>query len=232
MVTSNKISGGNRKIFQFVYLSILSVCLAGLFSEAGCSTVTSVKKPVPEKTWTCDKTADNAMKREDYEAAIVLHQRLLDKDASNALALYHLGYAHGQLGAHDKEVYYYEKAIALGFKQQGIFFNLGMAYGELNQTENSIRALRKAVDSDPGNADYHFGLALSYQRSLADRLAEAEFLKAITIDPKHVDARLYLSLLYADKGELQKAAEQLREILEIDPTHTDARQFLERIERQ
>lgn len=232
MVIPTKISRGNQKILQFVYLSILAVCLAGLFSGAGCSQVIPVEKSVPEKTWTCDREADNAMKREDYEAAIALHQRFLEEEPSNALALYHLGYAHGQLGNHRKEIFYYEKTIALGFMQDGIFFNMGMAYGELNQIEKSIRALKKAVDTDPDNPDNHFGLALSYQRSLADKLAEEEFLKAITIDPKHLDARLYLSLLYADRGELKKAAGQLREILEIDPTHTNARQFLDRIDKE
>ena len=232
MVTPTKISRGNQKILQFAFLLILAVCLAGLFSGAGCYQVIPVEKPVPEKRWTCDRAADNAMKREDYEAAIVLHQRFLEEEPSNALALYHLGYAHGQLGNHHKEIFYYQKAIALGYTQDGIFFNLGMAYGELNQIEKSIRALKKAVDTDPDDPDNHFGLALSYQRSLADKLAEEEFLMAITIDPKHLDARLYLSLLYSDRGELKKAAEQLREILKIDPTHTNARQFLERIQKE
>jgi len=224
-------SGHIQRIFQFVYLLGLSLCLAGFLFRAGCAKRSLVNKPVPEKTWTCDKAADEAMKRNDYEAAILLHQHFLEKEPTNGLALYHLGYAFGKTGNHVKEVLYYEKAIALGFKEDNIFFNLGMAYGELNRIKNSIRAFKKALDSNPESADNHYGLALAYQRSVADTLAEKEFLKAIKIDPAHVDARLYLSMLYADMGELQKAAEQLRNILEIDPTHRRASEFLKRIEK-
>ena len=211
---------------------VLVVCLAGLLSGAGCSKGTLEKSPDLLKTWTCDEQADKAMEQHDYEAGILLHQRFLEREPANGLALYHLGYAYGQRGNHDKEVFYYEKAIARGFEEEGIFFNFGMAYGELNQIEDSIRAFKRALDINPDSADNHFGLAVAYQISVADQLAEEEFLRAIKIDPSHLDARLYLSMLYADMGELQKAGEQLEEILEIAPAHRRAREFLERIERE
>jgi len=225
-------SGHIQRIFQFVYLFSLALCLAGLLSGAGCSKGAVGKRPDLFKTWTCDKEADDAMKRQDYEAAILLHQRFLEKKPANGLVLYHLGYAYGQTENYMKEVSYYEKAVALGFKEDGIFFNLGMAYGELNQIEKSIRAFNRALDINPDSADNHFGLAIAYQRSVADKLAEREFMEAIKIDPAHVDARLYLSLLYADMGDLQKACVQLRKILEIEPSHRRAREFLERIEKE
>ncbi|MBW1706638.1 MAG: tetratricopeptide repeat protein [Deltaproteobacteria bacterium] len=173
------------------------------------------------------------MNRRDYETAIFLHERFLENEPGNALALYHLGYAYGQTGDHLKEVSYYEKALSFGFRSGHFFYNLGMAYGELNDIEKSVSAFRKALEIDPYSADYHFGLAMAcYKRGLADKTAEKEFLKAIKIDPEHVKARLFLSMLYADWGELQKAAEQLRKILEIDPDNARARKFLERIEQE
>ena len=225
-------SGHIQRNFQFICLLGLVFCLAGLISGAGCSKGFLEKRPTHQKQWTCDKAADEAMKQHDYEAGILLHQRFLEKEPANGLALYHLGYAYGQTGDHVKEVLYYEKSIALGFKRESIFFNLGMAYGELNQIENSIHAFNKALDINPESAENHFGLALAYQRNVSDKLAKKEFLKAIEIDPANVDARLYLSLLYADMGELRKAGEQLRKILEIDPANGRAREFLERIEKE
>ncbi len=225
-------SRGIQRIFQLVYLSGLVFSLAGLLSYVGCSKAVLKKRPVLEKTWTCDKEADDAMLREDYEAGILLHQGFLEKEPANGLAWYHLGYAYGQMENHVKEILHYEKAIDLGFKQDGIFFNLGMAYGELNQIEESIGAFKRALDINPDSADNRFGLAIAYQRSVADKLAEKEFLEALNLDPAHVDARLYLSILYADMGELQKASEHLRKILEINPSHRGAREFLERIETE
>lgn len=225
-------SGSIHRIFQVFYIQGIVFCLAALISGAGCAKRSLVKEPISEKIWICDKQADEAMKRKDYEAGVLLHQRFLEKEPANGLALYHLGYVYGQTGNHVKEVSYYQKAVALGFKEDHIFFNLGMAYGELNQIEDAIGAFNKALDINPDSADNHFGLAMAYQRGVADKLAEKEFLKALKIDPAHVEARLFLSMLYADMGELQKAAQQLRNILEIDPTHRGAREFLQRIERE
>ena len=223
----------NRKSFRrWVSLCGLMFSLSAVCAGAGCSKVFLGKKPDVQKKWTCDNEADEAMKRNDYEAGISLHERFLEKEPENALALYHLGYAYGQIGENLREVSHYEKAISFGYKRDRIFFNLGMAYGELNQTEKSISAFKQALDMNPGIADNHFGLAVAYQKNAADKLAEEEFLKAIEIDPRHVDARLLLSLLYADCGELEKAAGQLRKTLEIDPTNERARHFLERIEKE
>ncbi|MBN1843719.1 MAG: tetratricopeptide repeat protein, partial [Deltaproteobacteria bacterium] len=219
----------NHRIFKF---TVVVLCLAGLLPSAGCSKIPLGKSRDINKTWICDEEADSAMRRQDYDAGILLHQRFLEKEPENGFALYHLGYAYGQTGNHLKEVSCYEKAIGLGFQGERIYFNLGMAYGELNQGEKSIRAFRKALGIDPDSADNHFGLAMAYQRNSDDKFAEEEFLKATEIDPGHLDARLYLSMLYADMGDLQKARGQLRKILEIDPTNGIARQFLERIEKE
>lgn len=229
MILLNKMLRFNQKAFKFI---VVAFCLAGLLPSIGCSKGFFGKGADIDKGWICDEEADKAMRRQDYDAGIILHQRFLEKEPENGFALYHLGYAYGQTGDHLKEVSYYEKAIGFGFRGKLIYFNLGMAYGELNQRERSIRAFRKALDLDPESADSHFGLAMAYQRNCDEKLAEEEFLRAIKIDPGHLDARLYLSMLYADMGDLQKACDQLRKIIEIDPTNRIAREFLERIEKE
>ncbi len=223
----------NRKSFRlWVSLCGLMFSLSAVCVGAGCSKVLSGKSAEPVKGWTCDKEADEAMKRNDYESGIILHQRFLEKEPKNALALYHLGYAYGQIGEHLREVSYYEKAIALGFREEGMFFNMGMTYCEIGKAEKATSAFKEALKINPGSADNHFGLGMAYHITVTNGLAEEELLKAIEIDPRHADARLLLSLLYADWGELQKAAGQLRKVLEIDPTNDRARKFLERIEKE
>lgn len=222
----------NQRIVGLTRVATVGFFLVGPLLSEGCLKGFFGRNPNMDRTWICDEGADDAMRRQDYEAGILLHQRLLEKEPGNGLALYHLGYAYGQTGEHLKEASYYERAVELGFQENRVFFNLGMAYGELNQPEKSIRAFKKALDIDPDSADNHFGLALAYQGNFDDKLAEEEFLKAIKIDPAHPDARSYLAMLYADGGYLQKAIDQLRKLLEIDPSHKAAREFLERIERE
>jgi tetratricopeptide (TPR) repeat protein len=221
--------GGSIHKGHIYALGILGFLIA-LCLGAGCAKRDMVKESVPAARWACDREADEAMKRHDYQEAIRLHRRLLETEPHNALALYHLGYAYGQTGDHDREVFFYERAAGLGFEEGHIYFNLGMAYGESNRIDEAIESFQKALKLDPDSADNHFGLALAYQRSFVDYRAEGEFLKAIELDPAHIEARLYLSMLYADRGEMEKAASQLRDILKIDPSNSGAREFLKRIE--
>jgi len=218
--------------FKTIFLCLSLLWFFAMTLTLGCSNFGSgnKKKEVVPK-WTCDKAADEAMKRHDYEAGIALHKRFLEKQPGNALALYHLGYGYGQLGDHQTEVSYYEKAMALGLETDQISFNLGMAYGELDETEKSINAFKKALEINPGSAEYHFELALAYLENTEKIEAKQELLKVIEIDHGHVEARLILSRLYVEQGELQKATELIQEILKMDPTNEKARSLLHRVER-
>ena len=91
---------------------ILLCCLAALFTVTGCSERSSNESTGNPKKWVCDKEADEVMKRENYKRGISLHERFLRKEPDNAIAIYHLGYALGQIGDLRGEVSCDEQAIA------------------------------------------------------------------------------------------------------------------------
>ena len=179
-------------------------CMLMLMALAGCSGNQATRNMPQTEVWTCDNNADTALKKQDYDASIRLHERFLKAHPGNLVALYHLGYGYGQIGNHEKEVFYYEKSLAMGFHIPAIYFNLGMAYGELDRMVDSIKTFKKGITANPGNSDNHFGLGLAYQRIFAHDLAEEEFLEAIGIDPEHLEARLSLGILYTDMGNMRK----------------------------
>jgi tetratricopeptide (TPR) repeat protein len=165
----------DRKAFRhWTLLCSLVFALSALCVGAGCSKVFLGKKPDVEKNWTCDNEADEAMKRNDYAAGISLHERFLEKDPENALALYHLGYAYGQIGEHQREVSHYEKAISFGYKRDLIFFNLGMAYGDPRHVE--ARLLLSMLYADWGEL----------------QMAADQLRKVLEIDPTNARARKFL----------------------------------------
>jgi protein O-GlcNAc transferase len=198
----------------------------------GCSRV-SVKKPSEgvEKR-TCDLRADTAMRLEAYDTSVKLHQNFIEKEPENELALYHLGLSYGQTGNYQKEIFYYEKAIALGFQEDQVFFNLGMALGEVNQLDKAIDAFKKGLVQNPVSADNHFGLGVTYQTLDRKQAAEQAFKKAIEIDQEDLDARFHLSEIYVDMGHFLKARFQLRQILEIDPSNMRARYMLDSLKME
>ena len=212
-------------------IASLLLCALSMCIGMACSQTALINEPEAQHKMICNEQADKALMSEDYETAISLHERILEKDPHNGLETYHLGYIHGQLGNHSEEVSYYEKAIDLGFKEDRIFLNLGMAYGELGQMERAIGAFRQDLVSNPDSAEAHLALAMAYQKGSAGHLAQKECLEAIRLDPKNLDARFLLTMLYLGRDEFEKASEQLRQILAIDPTHEGARRYLEDIER-
>jgi len=214
-----------------IYVCGLFLCALSVYMGMGCSQTVLINESEVKHKMICNERADKALMSEDYETAIALHERILEKDPHNGLETYHLGYLYGQLGNHSEEVFYYEKAIDLGFKEDRIFLNLGMAYGELGQLDRAIGAFKQDLVSNADSTEAHLALAMAYQKVSARDLAEKECLEAIRLDPKNLDARFLLTMLYLGRDEFEKASKQLRQILAIDPTHEGARRYLEDIER-
>ena len=191
----NRMQVKRHRVFKFISLLGLGLCLATQSLGTSCSKGVIKKDLEPKGTWACDKESDEAMLRKDYEASIPLHHRFLQKDPANGLALYHLGYAYGQLGDHLKEVSYYEKAITVGFKRDHIFFNLAMAFGELNQTENAIRAFKEALHIDPRHLDARLHLSILYAEIGEARKACEQLHTILEMDPTNEEARRFLDSL-------------------------------------
>jgi len=130
--------------FRFIFAMLF------LFS-IGC---TKSGRLSSEKDLVCEKEADDAIRRGDYQKGIRLHLALLNKEPNNAIVSYHLGYAYGMAGDHAKEVQYYKKAIELGHNRDAeLYFNLGMAYGELNSIQNAISAFKRALEINPDHEE-------------------------------------------------------------------------------
>ena len=212
------------------FIGSLLLWALSIFIGMACSKTALINEPKAQHKMICNEQADKALMSEDYEMAIALHERILEKDPHNGLETYHLGYLYGQLGNHSKEVFYYEKAIDLGFKEDRIYLNLGMASGELGQMDGAISAFKQDLVSNADSTETHLALAMAYQKVSARDLAEKECLEAIRLDPKNLDARFLLAMLYLGRDEFEKASEQLRQILAIDPTHEGARRYLEEID--
>ena len=132
------------------------------------------------------------MQKGEIEAAILGHEKYLERSPENALALYHLGYAYGLTGNHIKEAAFYNRALALGLKNEQVYFNLGMAYGESNRPELATRAFLTGLEINPESLDNRFGLAMAYHDMGDSQKAVEEIKKILNIDPSYSPAREWL----------------------------------------
>jgi tetratricopeptide (TPR) repeat protein len=182
----------------------------------------------------CDPLADYFLGMEDYPEAIKRHQAVLREHPDNALAHYHLGFAYGVTGDHQRELAEYQKAVSLGLSDWQLFLNLGLLDMEEEHPDEASAVLRLAALLGPYQPETHFNLGLVYERLGMFAKAEQELLLSLRLDPKQVDARNTLGVVYAEEGNYVRAHDEWLDLVNSEPDFTPARAnlaILERIER-
>jgi len=182
----------------------------------------------------CDPLADYYLGMEDYPEAIRRHLIVVQRDPSNALAHYHLGFAYGLMGEHRSELTEYQKAVDLGLEDWQLFLNLGLLYLETQQLRDATEVLRLATLLGPDRPETHFNLALAYERRGMPGPAEQEVLLSLQIDPDQPDAHNTLGAIFAEEGKYVRASQEWTELVQANPNYAPARanlDLLERVER-
>jgi len=182
----------------------------------------------------CDPLADYFLGMEDYPEAIKRHLAVIRDNPDNALAHYHLGFAYGVTGDHQRELAEYQKAVNLGLSDWQLFLNLGLLDMEEDHPDEASAVLRLATLLGPYRPETHFNLGLVYERLGMYQKAEQELLLSLRLDSSQVDARNTLGVVYAEEGNYQRAHDEWADLMNTEPDFTPARAnlaILERIER-
>jgi tetratricopeptide (TPR) repeat protein len=182
----------------------------------------------------CDPVADFYLGEENYPEAIQQHLKVLQRDPDNALAYYHLGFAYGMVGDHQRELDDYQKAVGLGLSNWDLFLNMGLLYMETGRLDSASQAFQLAALLAPYRPETHFNLGLLDERLGMYQKAEQELLLSLKIDPDQDDARNTLGVIYAEQGNYQRAYQEWADLIKAHPDYAPARAnltILERIER-
>jgi len=206
------------------FIMVLGVLLTG------CTTTS--ERP-GDALWQCDPEGDAAVAAGEWQRGLIAHEHLLAGDPSNSLALFHLGYIWGELDDRQKEIDFYQRAVACGYDQDDrLFFNMGMAYAALEQVDAALGALERAVGLGPDHADNYFGLGLvAGQAGLAQQAIMA-LQQAIVLDPGHLEARVELIGLYLDHSRWEDARRQLIDLEQRDPQNIELPVLWEILQRR
>jgi tetratricopeptide (TPR) repeat protein len=182
----------------------------------------------------CDPEADFYLGVENYPEAIRRHLVVVQNHPENALAYYHLGFAYGMVGDHQRELDDYQKAVGLGLSNWDLFLNLGLLYIEDGRFDSASEALELAALLGPYHPETHFNLGVLDERLGMYQKAEQELLLSLRIDPNQNDALNTLGVIYAEEGNYERAHQEWAELVKSHPEYAPARAnlaILERIER-
>jgi tetratricopeptide (TPR) repeat protein len=217
-----------------IYLSLALTTLLILFGIGSVSAASSGRIDTPDTApegQVCDPAADYYLGMEDYPKAVELHEALIQRHPGRALAYYHLGFAYGILGNHDRELMNYQKAVELGLSDWGLFLNLGRLYLENDRPDQASDAFRLAALLGPYRPETHYNLGLVYERLGALQKAEQEILLSLRLDRDQIDARNTLAVIYAEEGNYEQAHREWADLHRSYPDYGPARANLDVLQR-
>lgn len=140
-----------------------------------------------------------------------------------------LGGALRGIGAFDRAVDVYKKAIARDRNFTDAHFNLANTYRDLNRLDEAVTHYAAAVALEPAFADAHFnhGLTLNALERFED--AEAAYRDALIHAPGDADAMVGLGKALLMQMRYDEAEVQLRAALDVDPQSMEAHNNLARV---
>ncbi|MBC8500933.1 MAG: hypothetical protein H8D38_04165 [DPANN group archaeon] len=147
----------------------------------------------------------------------------VDRDITNDMTYYSLGFMHNETGDHEKIIEALEKAVEVNQTNELIFRMLSDTYVKTNKPEKAKIIWEKAAEKEQADINMIFELALSYQQegNLEKAIAVSEqAVKSGKVDISKVvkkedlNVLTNLSTFYLQTGQLEKAGQLCENILQ------------------
>lgn len=163
------------------------------------------------------KKAELLYENGDYQDAISILERLLDKDQNSFEALLLRGNCFQKEEKFVAAIQSYERAESLQKESALLNANYGAAFINLKQMDEAKDRLKTALklDSELPEAHYFMGNLdyLNFRTSAALR----HYSKAIKLKPEYRDALYMRAAAYAEMEEYALALRDYEKVLELDP---------------
>lgn len=163
------------------------------------------------------KNAESLYEKGDYQDAISILERVLDKGQSSFEALLLRGNCFQKEEKFVAAIQSYERAESLQKESALLNANYGAAFLNLKQMDEAKDRLKTALklDSELPEAHYFMGNLdyLNFRTSAALR----HYSKAIKLKPEYRDALYMRAAAYAEMEEYALALRDYEKVLELDP---------------
>ena len=158
----------------------------------------------------------------DFNGALSAFERVINKNATDAVALYNAGVACHRLGQFPRAVAYYLRAIQTEPRFSEAFFNLGNAYLRTQNLQQAVLALQKAVEIDPSSCDAHYNLAIAFERMGDFEKALAAYDHVLRIHPGHDRALNNIGVIQRDRKNAHQALLFFKKAIASNPELAEA----------
>lgn len=175
--------------------------------------------------------AEEAMKKADYQGAIVSYEKFLQLSPKSAEAHYHIATAYDKMGKPDEAMKYYQKAVELRPDFFEAYLAISDVHASKQQWPEAMGALKKALELRPTEKTVLFNYG-AYAGNTGDMAtAQQAFEKFIELDPTNALARFQLALVLVGQEKNQEAIAHLEKYLELEPEGSKAETVKELLEQ-
>lgn len=196
--------------------------VSGAFLEVCAQTVGVTRKRIPadlaaQALNRLLNSAQDAIDRQDYEAAAQNYQEYLAKKPDDATVHYDLGYVYTALKRPADAKGEYEKAISLDPKMSAAYLNLGLTLLPSDPSA-AVEPLRQAAELTPGDAHIKWLLGTALERSGKLQPAVEQYEAAEELYDKDTNILLSLGFALLRSGRRNDAEAQFRAALALHPS--------------
>ncbi len=190
------------------------------------SGVKLIMEKIPPKVEQDPKLTEGAQlfQQGKYEEAIILFQKVIEKDPNNVDANYNLALSLLRSGKQDEAIALLEKVKEMKPGMVETYLALGECYFNKGENDKAVSHFERALEMEPNNAEVYYNLGIIHYKN--DRTDDAikNFLTSKNLDPEFAPTYYQLGLAYIKKGEIDKAIQNLEMFLEVDPDSPQAPQ--------
>ena len=157
--------------------------------------------------------------RGDYDGALVLIARSLDRDPRQPHALNSQGIVLRELKRPEAALESFDAAIALDPGFADAYCNRANALTNLRRLPEAVASYRRAIALRPGFADAYYNCGLALQELKSHEEALACFARAIAARPEAAQFHMGLGNTLLDLNRYDEAMASYRRAMALDPRH-------------
>lgn len=149
--------------------------------------------------------ANELLARGDYDQAIRLYQRVIERKPNFWLANYNLGFACYKLDRLEEAERYFNQAISIRKSDPDQYVYLGLTWMKMGRLDQAAAAIRRGIEIRPQAIGYHFALGSVFKRQGNLKAALEEFKAELVNNPKQTAARQQIEEIEARLNRGQAA---------------------------
>ncbi len=153
--------------------------------------------------------ASEKIGKEEFDEALSILKKILDKKPNNENAIYFTGICHFKKNMLPEAIEAFSKVNSLNPSFPGAYYHLGICYQKQNQLDKSLTFYQKALELDPKNfiSLFNGGLVLYKLKRYSEALTYFE--KAVELKPDDPGTLEFIGLCFIQNGNYKKALEYL-----------------------